>query len=244
MEQNIMNRFRIMYLVGLILLFISIFLEWYSFQMYNFENTLVASWSYYFFIGWYTPLSSDIPVNIFMKPESSIIPFILHVILIGFILAAGYVILFKNIDTAKNIHTYNKCAYINLFLVLLIGFYVIVCPIIYLAPNELYFPFLSIRDYDLEYFYVYSLGSGYILQLISFPLTFPYSIFYYKTINSFIQQERAPEKLIEQKIQNSQEFLDLDKYIAEEELQQQKNISIPKDNEINKILTTSIERRK
>lgn len=244
MEQNTTNRFRIIYLIGLILLFFSIFLEWYSFQIYNFENTLVASWSYYFFIEWYTPLSSDAPVNVFMKPESKLIPFIFHGILIGVILAAGYVILFKSIDTAENVHTYNKYAYINLFLVFLIGYYIIVCPIIYLAPHELYFPFLSIRDYDLEYFYVYSLGSGYILQLISFPLIFPYSIFYYKTTSFFIRQERAPEKLIEQLIQESQDFLDLDKYIAEEELQQQRNISILRDDESNRILTTFIEGRK
>jgi len=125
----------------------------------------------------------------------------------------------------------------------LIGYYVIVCPVMYLVPNELYFPLLSIRDYDLEVIRVYSIGSGYILQLISFPLIFPYSAFYYKTISSFIQQERAPEKMLQKTIQDSQEFLDLDKYIAKEELNQERDIGMPED-EVNPILTTFMEGRK
>ncbi len=243
MEQKTTYIFRLVNLIGLIMLFFSIFLEWYSFQMYDFENNLLVSWSYYFFTAWQTPFSTSSSLNTLMKPESASIPFMINIILIIAILAAGYVILFKNIDQAKTIRNYNKYAYINIFLLLLIGYYVIVCPVMYLVPNELYFPLLSIRDYDLEVIRVYSIGSGYILQLISFPLIFPYSAFYYKTISSFIQQERAPEKMLQKTIQDSQEFLDLDKYIAKEELNQERDIGMPED-EVNPILTTFMEGRK
>jgi hypothetical protein len=46
---------------------------------------------------------------------------------------------------------------------------------------------------------------------------FPYSIHYYLTTSQFERQKNAPEKRIERYIKNYQEYVDLDKYIAEEE---------------------------
>jgi hypothetical protein len=172
-----------------------------------------------------------------MKPENIPIPFAINFILIIVILVAGYVVLFKNIDHAEHLRNYNKYAYINIFLILLIGYYILICPIMYLFPNNLYFPLLCIRDYHLEYIFVYSIGPGYLLQIISFPCIFPYSVFYYKTTSSFIQQEKTPEKIIQKVIQNSQEPLDLDRYIAEEKLNKEKDMKIS-DEEINIILKT------
>ncbi|MFW9971412.1 MAG: hypothetical protein ACFFDF_14555 [Candidatus Odinarchaeota archaeon] len=242
MNGKTMYMFRVFYLIGLIMLFLSLFMEWYSFQMRDFGNMLVVSWSYYLFSSWQTPFLPNATLNSVMKPEGMFIPYTVNIILIIAILAAGYVVLFKNVDYAKNIRVYNKYAYINIFLLLLIGYYVIVCPLLYLTPNGLYFPFLSINNYDAEYMYMYSVGIGYIFQLISFPLVFPYSVFYYKTANSYIQQERAPEKLLEKTIQASQEVIDLDKYIAEEQFHYEKVVSLPdKEEKLNAILTTFME---
>ncbi|MFX0004445.1 MAG: hypothetical protein ACFE9C_04745 [Candidatus Hodarchaeota archaeon] len=235
--------FRLIYLVGLIMVFLSFFLEWYSFKMVDFENRLLVSWSYYFFTSWQTPFSVESPMNTLMRPDNLPIPFIINIILMIVVIAAGYVVLFKNIDRAKIIKNYNKYAYVNIFLILLIGYYLIICPVVYLFPNELFFPLLSIRDYALEYVYIYAIGPGYILQIISFAFIFPYSVFYYKTTSSFIQQERTPEKLLEKTIQDSQESLDLDKYIAEEQLNQGEVVKILEE-EVNTVLTTFMEGRK
>jgi hypothetical protein len=245
-ERNTTYMFRAFFILGLILLFISLFVEWYSFHMKDFGNNLLVSWSYTIFTAWSTPLSSGAILNNAMKPTMALIPVMVNIILLVVITGAGYVVIIKNIDTAKELRNYNKFAYINIFLVLLTGFYVIICPIMYLAPNKLYFPLLTVIDYDLEYIYTYSIGLGYILQLISFPLIFPYCVFYYKTTSSFIQQERAPETTLQNLILESQEAVDLDKYIAEEELKDQKvsHISKEEEEELNPVLTTFMESEK
>jgi hypothetical protein len=232
-----------MYLAGLVLLFLSLFLEWYSFQMYDFSNDLVVSWSYYFFNGWRTPFSTSSTLNDIKRPDNALIPITINIVMIIAIILSGYVVLFKNIDQAVKIRSYYKYAYINGFLVLLVMYYLIICPIMYFIPNGLYFPLLNINDYDLEFIHLYAIGPGYILQLLAFSLVFPYSIFYFKTINTFIQQERTPEKMLVRQIANSQEPLDLDKYIAEEDLKQELN-SQESENDTNNLITTFIEVKK
>ncbi len=240
MKSKIIHSFRILYLIGLVLLFFSLFLEWYSFQIYDFDNELLVSWSYSFFNGWVTPFSGSSSLNEVMKPENVSIPFIVNILLIIALIASGYIVILKNVDQATDIKSYNKYGYVNGFLLLLIAYYLIICPVMYLIPNELYYPLLNIRNYDSGLIKWYAIGPSYILQLISFPLIFPYSVFYFKTVSKFMQQERAPEKVFNRMIQESQELLDLDQYIAEEELNQELDSEILKD-DINNILTTFIE---
>ncbi|MFX1502764.1 MAG: hypothetical protein ACFFDH_17515 [Promethearchaeota archaeon] len=241
MQNKNLHRFRIVYLIGLIILFLSIFLEWYSFQMFDLENTLLVSWRYYFFSGWQTPFSPDSALNEAMRPENMAIPFLMNILLVIAILVSGYVGLFKHIEEATNIKAYHKYAYMNGFLLLLTLYYIIICPVMYLIPSKLYFPLLSIRDFDGGFVYLYAIGPGYILQLLSFPLLFPYSVFYFKTISTFIQKERTPEKFVQKTIVDSQELLDLDKFIAEEELTQNLNYQVSKETNI---ITTFLEEKK
>ncbi|UCC19889.1 MAG: hypothetical protein JSV62_01020 [Promethearchaeota archaeon] len=243
MERSVSQIFRLVALIGLILLLFSVFLEWYSVQIYDFNNDLVVSWSYYFLTEWQTPFSSSSILNSIMRPDNATIPVVINYIIICGILASSYVILVKNIDNAEAIKNYMKFAYINIFLVLLVGYYVIISPILYLVPNEFYFPFLSVRNYELELLYVYAVGPGYILQLISFPLIFPYSIFYYRTVSAFIQKEREPEKIVQKIIENSQELIDLDKYIAEEELQSKLDTRLS-ERDAESLLITFVEGKK
>jgi hypothetical protein len=166
------------------------------------------------------------------------------------IIVSGYVLLVKNIDQAEDLGRYNKYAYINIFLMLLVGYYVVICPLLYLAPYNYYFPLLRVRNCEEQLIYVYSIGPGYLLQLFSFPLIFPYTVFYYRTILTFIHERRAPEKLFQATILNSQEPVKLDRYIAEEELK--KGLSsdinheekISHNEEVNPILTTFMEGKK
>jgi hypothetical protein len=219
MKRKILHGFKIVYLIGLMLLFFSLFLDWYSFQVYDFENEPLVSWRYQFFIGWGTSIFNS-TLNEVMKPEYVMMPLLITILLVITILVSSYAVLFKDIHRAADIKPYKKFAYINGFLLLVVLYYIIVCPVIYLISNELYFPLLSIKDFERKLIYLYSVGPSYILQLVSFPFIFPYSIFYFRTINTFIQKEYSSEKVVQYIIQNSQESLDLDKYIAEEELKQ------------------------
>ena len=230
--------FRTIFLVGLIFLFFSVFLEWYCFQMFNLDNELIVSWNYSLFLGWTTPFSGDFTLNGAMKPQSTSIPLIINFLFISTIILSAYVVLFKDVNHAINVKNYHKYAYINGFALLMSTFYIIIAPIMYLIPYELYFPWLNIRNYDAGFISLYAIGPGYILQLISFPLIFPYAIFYYRTIIIFRQEEQTPEKIVNTVIDSAQEPLDLDKFIAEEELRQK--FDTPED-DINKIVTTFIE---
>lgn len=250
MHKKVTHIFRMADLVGLMLILFSVFLEWYSFQIYNFDNNLVVSWSYYLFSEWRTPFSTSSPLNEAMKPITATIPFIINILLIFGILASGYILLVKNIDRAHNLRNYTKYAYVNIFMMLLVGYYVVICPLLYLAPYNLYFPLLSIKNYELELIYFYSIGPGYLLQLISFPLIFPYSVFYHKTVLIFIHEERGPEKILQATITSSQEYIDFDRYIAEEELKngltdKKSPLTTNKQEDgINPILTTFMEGKK
>ncbi|GAH14221.1 unnamed protein product, partial [marine sediment metagenome] len=95
--------------------------------------------------------------------------------------------------------------------------HIVIFPIIYLIPQELYFPSLVDINNDLAMKLSYSISYGYILQIIGFLLVFPYSLHYYLTVSQFEKQENTPENRISSYIENVQESIDFDKYIAEEE---------------------------
>ncbi|MFX0104432.1 MAG: hypothetical protein ACFE75_02945 [Candidatus Hodarchaeota archaeon] len=224
--------FRITFLLGLLFLFFSVFLEWYCFQIFDLNNNLIVSWNYRIFLGWVSPFSGTFTLNEVMKPESSGIPLIINFIFLCLIIVSAYVALFKDINQAVKVKYYSKYAYINGFVLLITAFYVIIAPLIYLAPYELYFPLLNIRNYNAGFIFLYAIGPGYVLQFISFPLMFPYSIFYYRTITIFQQEEHSPEKILDNIINHAQELLDLDKLIAEEELKQEFDTQ-PHEDDIN-----------
>jgi len=52
-----------MLLAGVILLFVSLFLEWYSFQVVDINNELIVSWSYNLFSEWTTDFPRGATVN-------------------------------------------------------------------------------------------------------------------------------------------------------------------------------------
>ncbi|MFX1601670.1 MAG: hypothetical protein ACFFB6_13840, partial [Promethearchaeota archaeon] len=63
-----------------------------------------------------------------------------------------------------------------------------------------------------------------------------------KTINTFIQEEKTPEKLLAKTIRESEDPLDIDKYIAEEELKLE-FISQAPEGDIDNIITAFIEEK-
>ncbi|MFX1467706.1 MAG: hypothetical protein ACFFB8_03515 [Promethearchaeota archaeon] len=220
MKIHSVQTFRMLFLSGLNLLLFSLFLQWYSFQIYNADNELLVSWEYTISTGWDTPLTDSSFFNDFMKPVNIGSPLLFTILLTGGIILSTYVILFQDIEQAKNPESFYKFGYILAFIVALVFTYVCIFPVLYIISNNLIFPLLIVENYESGLFYFYSIGPGYLLQLFSFPLLFPYCIFYFATIRKFKQQEYTPEKIVENLILKSQDVLDLDKLIAEEELNQ------------------------
>ena len=83
MKINIVNKFKVIYLISLGLLLISIFLEWYSFQIYNLDQELIASWQHNMWTEWST-FSDSTPFNEAHRPENLAIPLPIIIIFVGF----------------------------------------------------------------------------------------------------------------------------------------------------------------
>ena len=100
----------------------------------------------------------------------------------------------------------------------------------------------QLRDIELEVVYFYCVGPGYLLQLFAFGLIFPHAVFYYQTIMKFEIEKHSPVKVIEKYIEHVQEPLDLDKFIAEEELKQKFEI-INSNEEVDQVYDEFIKSR-
>jgi len=207
--KTVLQWFKGLFLIGLILLFLSFFLEWYSFRVFS-SSEMFASWQFNLFNGWVSPL------NDYLKPEQIEIPFFINVIAIVLIVMTGYIVFFLSIENATSLEKYRTYAYVNGTLLVLVFCYICLFPFLYLIPNDFYYPLFHVTDSDLGITSAYSVGLGYILQLISFPLLFPYSIFYISTILKFGQENNDAELRVSKLIEHYQEEIDLDKYIADE----------------------------
>ncbi len=217
-KKDLKTYFRFLHIVGLLVLFTSIFLEWYIFRVYNSDNKLIASWSYNILSEWSTVFSEDNVFNKLVKPDNISVPIVITVLFVTAVIGSGYCVLFKDLEQNEQIESLYPYAYVNFLMITLNFFYIFAFPVFYLLPNKLYFPFLWVKDKDMDVTYFYSIGPGYILQIIGFIMIFPYTIFYYKTIENFKSKEHSPEKYIKRYVQQVQEPLDLDKLIAKEEL--------------------------
>ncbi|MFX1455184.1 MAG: hypothetical protein ACFFDB_07380 [Promethearchaeota archaeon] len=208
--------FKIVSLVGITLLFVSFFVEWYSFQVFE-NGILVSSWKYNLFFEWSTDLPSGIVINENFRPESLNISPIIHGFFIIALIFSVYTIFFKDPERSENLLNLKKYSFGFISVIVIMLFYIVIFPVIYLIPKGLHFPSLIRVDLDLSLRFSYYISYGYILQLIGFILIFPYSIQFYLIIYQFERQENIPENRVNSYIKNIQESIDFDKYIAEEE---------------------------
>ena len=240
MKINIVNKFKVLYIISLGLLFLSIFLEWYSFQIYNLDQELIVSWHHNIWTEWST-FSDSTPFNEGYRPENLAIPLPINIIFVAAIILSGYIILFRDIEQTESLDKFKYYGYILGCLLFLNMFFVILYPVVYLFPNGFYSLYLQIIDYDTNSIFLYSFGPGYILQLIVFPFIFSYTVFYIRTITTFQHKENTPEKMVSRLIEESREKLDLDKLLAQEELKNQFTNGIHQEEELEDIMAKFIE---
>jgi len=217
MEKKVKTKFRVFYLIGLLLQLSSFFLDWYYFQVYTNDKRLISYWSYNIIFEWSSLFSDNHTFNQSVRPENLSVPIEMSIISVIAIMLSGYSILFKDPETTEELEKLYPYAYLNFFVLCLNLYYIVVFPIMFLFPNKLYFPFLLVKDPETKLIYSYGIGPGYILQIIAFMLIFPYALFYYQTINTFRLKKHSAEIFVEKYIQQIQEPLDVDKLIAKEE---------------------------
>ncbi len=208
--------FRIIFLAGVTMLLVSLFVDWYTFQVFE-NGILVASWDYNILFEWSTEFPLGVIINDNFRPDELGISPILNILFIGAIFFTIYTILFKDLERSEELSALKKYLFGFVCLLALVLFYIVIFPVVYLIPNELYFPSLVDNNIVLSIRLSYAISYGYVLQLVGFLLIFPYSMHYYITVTQFEKQENTPERRVESYIKKVQESVNLDKYIAEEE---------------------------
>ena len=211
---RIIDLFKNLFFIGLIVLFLSSFFDWYSFSMINSNGETIVKWSYHLFFGWTTPFSNS-SVNNEYRPESSLFPIAINIILIGLIIFSVYIVIFKNIENISSEKNKIIYGYGIMALCILILYYISSFPW-YLG--ELYYPAINIEDLESGSTFIYTIELGYILQILAFPMIFAYALYYFMTAFKFEKEESTPERIVHDLVLKVQEELDFDKLIAEEEL--------------------------
>lgn len=217
MTINFKSRYKIIFVIGLLLGFASVFLDWYYFQGENDSGEVVAYWVYNVLFDWSTTFSQGAIINDFYAPKNASIPIAIVIAFLIVTILSAYSVLFLDAERKDNLARLKQFGFVNLSLVTLIGFFILIYPLFFLLPNGLYYPFLLYYDSELEITFYYSIGPGYFLQLISFVFTFPYAMFNHSIISSFKKEEFSAENTINRYIKSVREDLDMDKLISQEE---------------------------
>jgi len=219
MSINSKSGYKVIFLFGLILGFASVFLDWYYLQGVLDSGETIMSWVYNTLFGWSTPFTKGNIFNESYTPQNATMPVVIVLVLIIAIFLSAYSTLFHDVEKGNNLLKVKRFSFITLLLIVLIGFFVVIFPLFFLLPNDLYYPIMVYYDSELGLTLYYSIGPGYWLQVISFGCTFPYALFNLSVINSFEKEQSAPAEVIRSYIEKMKEGFDLDKFIAQEELE-------------------------
>lgn len=177
------------------------------------SGELVAKWNYALFSGWTSPLSDSI--NNSFRPNVSLFPLTINIILVVLIFFSGYIVFFNSLEKITPQSNKLLYGYGIIALPILLIYYILIFP---WELEGLYYPVIMIKNYETGLNYLYTIELGNILAIISFPLIFSYSFFYFMTSLRFEQKDTPPESFIHALIRNSQEEFDLDRLIAEEQV--------------------------
>lgn len=216
--RSLVDKWRIVFMFGLVLLTFSLFLDWYIYECFDPDYELIISCHFNPFFGWTTNLKEGDPlIKLFSLENFTIQLLPINFLFIGLICIAFYSGAFVNIEDKVEIENIRNIVVSNLFLLVVNMYYIFIFPVMYLIPNSYAFPLLTYEG-EVGIFHEYSVGPGYVLQAIGFVCIFPYIIFCYVTFKNFQSEKNSPKKTIKKYVEEVQEPLDLDKYIAEENL--------------------------
>ena len=161
MTVNVKSGYKIIFLIGLVLGFISVFLDWYNFQGVKIDSgEVVVNWAYNLLFDWSTALTQGGFVNEVYEPKNASVPVAIVIAFIAVIFLSAYLALFLDAERKDNLPRLKKFGLVNLSLVTLIGFFILIYPLFFLLPNGLYYPFLAYQDYDLNVTFYFSIGPG------------------------------------------------------------------------------------
>ncbi|MBY9003439.1 MAG: hypothetical protein KGD73_05670 [Candidatus Lokiarchaeota archaeon] len=206
---------KLLFIIGLLFTFISLFLEWFFVEVRNESGQLLLESTHAILNGWDTIeyLESNL-LNQYIPKITTISP-MMSIIQVFLIAGSIIIALFRNPETVTNLETTKSNSYFFLTTIFMIIFMITVFPFTILFPNEFFFPGMVLENGDLSITIYQGIGIGYYFQCMGFILTFPYAFFCYKVATTFEQHSKIPNKSIQ--MQEVKESVNLDQLIAEED---------------------------
>jgi len=213
MEDNstIIRLYRLIFILGGIIAFLSCFIEWYSVEIINDEGQIVLDCTYNLYMGWkiVDRIYPGALEMLYPKSPPMAIEFLFFYL--GIIIISIYVALFK---CSPKLQNPQKSKYATYFL--LISIIMSLVLIIYFCfgivfEYGMHMPVLVINDQSYEVIIHQNIGIGFVLNLISFIFLFPLAWFQFRMNAQFEMVKHDQKAEIDTKIN-----LNLDRLIAEE----------------------------
>ena len=107
MKTSLPFYFKMIFLAGTILLIVSFFVEWYSFQIVQ-NGVIIVSWSYNIFFEWSTDLPLDFLSNEIMRPNNLEVSYILNILFLGILSFTVYTVLFQDLEQTEDVSSLKR----------------------------------------------------------------------------------------------------------------------------------------
>ena len=229
--------FKIVFAVGMCLIMISFFLDWYVFEeshtssIVNPEtsnstipnsdqiNLTITTWSFNIFTGWVCSDINNPTIPSLLSPDL----FFISIYVFSYIIAvASFIYICLNYSKVHKESYFEKTRSLGYILMIFVVFnlYNQIQFFYNLIQNSLYFPFVKFENFVNNSAFIYSLGIGCYLHFISFIFIFPFSLFIFIIPYKFKTEEQKID--INEYIEEKARKVNLDKVIQKAMLKSDK----------------------
>ncbi len=154
MSINIKSGYKIIFLVGLIFSFASVFLDWYYFQGVLDSGATITSWVYNVLFGWSTPFTEANAFNSHYQPQNATMPVVIAIILVIIIFLSAYSTLFHDVEKGDDLVKVKRFGFITLSLVTLVGFFCLGVPVVFSIAKRLILSFYGLLRLRIRTYFV------------------------------------------------------------------------------------------
>lgn len=212
MNNPIVRIYRIMFILGGIIAFISCFIEWYHIEVLTEAGQVVLECSYNLFMGWEITDRIYLGALDMFYPESPSIAIEFLFLHLGITIISALLAIFKGSLTLQDSQKSKPAIYLLLANTMMTLVMVLYFSVELFFKNGMHVPTLVINDQILEVVIHQRIGMGYILHLVSFMFLFSFAWFRFRMSVHF-------EMVKEEGTQNDAIIcLNLDRLIAEENI--------------------------
>ncbi len=210
-DNRIIRIYRLMFILGGLITFISCFIEWYHIEVLNELGEVVLECSYHLFLGWKVVDRIAPGALTEFYPQSSPMSIEFVFFYLGILVISVYISLFKGSPKLQNPQKSRYTAYFLLTTTILTLIMILYFSFGMVSSDGLHVPALVIYDQSYEVVIYQYIGIGFVLHITSFIFLFPLAWFQFR-LNAQFELTKDNQKIGSDNIID----LNLDQLIAEE----------------------------